>query len=157
MTVNVEWKTAGGGHTGVIADGTFLLDAARRHGVELPTECGGRGECDTCAVVVEAGAALLSAPNEAERARLGAEKLAAGEYSLTVSKPGYLDTAYGQARPGTDTPGRRIPLRDRTVELKGLPFLQHWALPNFFFHFVTAYNLLRHNGVDIGKRDFLGS
>ena len=79
MTVNVEWKTAGGGHTGLVADGTFLLDAARRHGVELPTECGGRGECDTCAVVVEAGAALLSAPTEAERARLGAERLTAGE------------------------------------------------------------------------------
>lgn len=79
MTVNVEWKTAGGGHTGLVADGTFLLDAARRHGVELPTECGGRGECDTCAVVVEAGAALLSAPTEAERVRLGAERLAAGE------------------------------------------------------------------------------
>jgi len=79
MTVNVEWKTAGGGHTGLIADGTFLLDAARRHGVDLPTECGGRGECDTCAVVVEAGAALLSAPTEAERLRLGAERLAAGE------------------------------------------------------------------------------
>ena len=79
MTVNVEWKTAGGGHTGLAADGTFLLDAARRHGVELPTECGGRGECDTCAVVVEAGAALLSAPTEAERARLGPERLSAGE------------------------------------------------------------------------------
>ncbi|HEX8146900.1 MAG TPA: 2Fe-2S iron-sulfur cluster-binding protein [Pyrinomonadaceae bacterium] len=79
MTVNVEWKTAGGGHTGLVADGTLLLDAARRHGVALPTECGGRGECDTCAVVVEAGAALLSAPTEAERVRLGAERLAAGE------------------------------------------------------------------------------
>jgi ferredoxin len=79
MTVNVEWKTASGGHTGLVADGTNLLDAARRHGIRLPTECGGRGECDTCAVVVEAGAALLSETTEAERARLGAERLAAGE------------------------------------------------------------------------------
>ena len=79
MTVNVEWKTAVGGHTGLVADGTCLLDAARRHGIDLPTECGGRGECDTCAVVVEAGAALLSDVTEAERARLGAERLAAGE------------------------------------------------------------------------------
>lgn len=79
MTVNVEWKTASGGHTGLVAEGTWLLDAARRHGVELPTECGGRGECDTCTVVVEAGAELLSAVTEAERARLGAERLAAGE------------------------------------------------------------------------------
>jgi ferredoxin, 2Fe-2S len=79
MTVNVEWKTAVSGHTGLVADGTCLLDAARRHGIELPTECGGRGECDTCAVVVEAGASLLSEPTEAERVRLGAERLAGGE------------------------------------------------------------------------------
>ena len=79
MTVNVEWKTAGGAHTGLVADGTFLLDAARRHGVELPTECGGRGECDTCAVVVEAGAVLLSPLTEAERLRLTPERLEAGE------------------------------------------------------------------------------
>jgi uncharacterized protein len=38
----------------------------------------------------------------------------------------------------------------------GLTFLRHWALPNFFFHVTTAYNLLRHNGVELGKADFLG-
>jgi hypothetical protein len=57
---------------------------------------------------------------------------------------------------GSETRDIKIALRDRTLELKGLPFLQNWAIPNFFFHAVTAYNLLRHNGVDIGKRDFLG-
>ena len=50
----------------------------------------------------------------------------------------------------------KIPLRDRTLEMKGLPFLQKWLIPNFWFHVVTTYALLRHNGVDIGKRDFLG-
>jgi len=69
----------------------------------------------------------------------------------------YIDTVPAEALEGSETRDIKIPLRDRTVEFKGLPFLQHWALPNFFFHFVTAYNLLRHNGVDIGKRDFLGS
>ena len=68
----------------------------------------------------------------------------------------YIDTVPAMALEGSETRDIRIPLRDRTVEFKGLQFLQHWALPNFFFHFVTAYNLLRHNGVDIGKRDFLG-
>jgi uncharacterized protein len=38
----------------------------------------------------------------------------------------------------------------------GLAFLRHWALPNFFFHTTTAYNLLRHNGVELGKADYLG-
>lgn len=37
-----------------------------------------------------------------------------------------------------------------------LIYIMHWALPNFYFHLTTAYNLLRHNGVDIGKRDYLG-
>jgi len=68
----------------------------------------------------------------------------------------YIGSLPAAAFEGSETRDIRIPLRDRTIEFKGLPFLQHWALPNFFFHFVTAYNLLRHNGVDIGKRDFLG-
>jgi 5-hydroxyisourate hydrolase-like protein (transthyretin family) len=41
------------------------------------------------------------------------DRLPAGAYRLRFSKPGYLDTAYGQARPGTDTPGKEIVLRDR--------------------------------------------
>ncbi|MEO8063701.1 MAG: DUF1993 domain-containing protein [Pseudomonadota bacterium] len=68
----------------------------------------------------------------------------------------YIGTVSADSLEGSETRDIKIPLRDRTVEFKGLAFLQHWALPNFFFHHVTAYNLLRHNGVDIGKRDFLG-
>jgi hypothetical protein len=40
---------------------------------------------------------------------------------------------------------------------KGAVYLQNFALPNFFFHATTTYNILRLNGVDVGKRDFLGS
>ena len=69
----------------------------------------------------------------------------------------YIDTVPAAALEGSETRDIKIPLRDRTLEMKGLPYLQNWAIPNFFFHYVTAYNLLRHNGVDIGKRDFLGS
>lgn len=79
MTVSVEWKTDGGGHAGLVAEGTYLWDAAKRLGVSLPAECGGRGECDTCAVVIEEGAALLSEQTEAERRHLSPERLAAGE------------------------------------------------------------------------------
>jgi len=39
---------------------------------------------------------------------------------------------------------------------KGQPYLLHFALPNFYFHVTTAYDLLRHKGVPIGKRDFIG-
>jgi hypothetical protein len=45
---------------------------------------------------------------------------------------------------------------DKTMTLKGQPYLTHFALPNFYFHAATAYGILRHNGVEIGKRDFLG-
>ena len=69
----------------------------------------------------------------------------------------YMGTVSAAALEGSETRDIKIPLRDRTLEMKGLPFLQNWAIPNFFFHYVTAYNVLRHNGVDIGKRDFLGS
>jgi hypothetical protein len=49
-----------------------------------------------------------------------------------------------------------IPTPRQTFTFPGLLFLRHWALPNFFFHVTTAYNLLRHNGVELGKADYLG-
>ena len=49
-----------------------------------------------------------------------------------------------------------VPAGDRKLEFKGLAFLQRWAIPNVFFHVSMAYAILRHNGVEIGKRDFLG-
>lgn len=57
-----------------------------------------------------------------------------------------------------DAPARtvRLPQRDRTVELSALPYLQGYVLPNFFFHVTTAYAILRHLGVPVGKMDFLG-
>ena len=42
------------------------------------------------------------------------------------------------------------------VTFKGQPYLLHFALPNFYFHMSMAYAILRHNGVDVGKRDFVG-
>ena len=42
------------------------------------------------------------------------------------------------------------------VTWTGMQYLLGQALPNFYFHVTTAYNILRHNGVEIGKRDFIG-
>jgi len=44
-----------------------------------------------------------------------------------------------------------------TLKFTGINYLTNFVLPNFFFHVTTAYALLRKNGVDLGKRDFLGS
>lgn len=41
------------------------------------------------------------------------------------------------------------------MTFKGSDYLLHFALPNFYFHCATAYAILRHNGLDIGKRDFM--
>ncbi len=49
-----------------------------------------------------------------------------------------------------------ITIAGKPVTFKGQPYLVHFALPNFYFHLTTAYAILRHNGVDIGKGDFLG-
>jgi hypothetical protein len=43
-----------------------------------------------------------------------------------------------------------------TMTLKGQQFLNNFVFPNFYFHAATAHGILRHNGVEIGKRDFLG-
>jgi hypothetical protein len=47
-------------------------------------------------------------------------------------------------------------IRGEPVEYLGLPYLAHVVLPNFFFHVTTAYDILRHAGVELGKRDFIG-
>ena len=46
---------------------------------------------------------------------------------------------------------------DKETHYKGMQFLLGHAIPNFYFHVTTTYNILRHNGVEIGKRDFLGN
>jgi hypothetical protein len=48
-------------------------------------------------------------------------------------------------------------LRGQDATFKGAQYLLNHAYPNFYFHVTTAYNILRHNGVEIGKRDFLGN
>lgn len=48
-----------------------------------------------------------------------------------------------------------FPVGPNSMTLKGQAFLVHFVLPNFYFHSTTAYDILRHAGVEIGKRDFL--
>jgi hypothetical protein len=58
---------------------------------------------------------------------------------------------------GSETREVSLKIRDQVLTYKGYPYLAHIALPNFFFHAVTAYDILRHNGVELGKRDFIGT
>ena len=68
----------------------------------------------------------------------------------------YLQKLRAAAFEGAEDREIRIPLPgDMQLEMTGVQFLRDWALPHFYFHIVTAYDILRHSGVDIGKRDYL--
>ncbi|MDE3022157.1 MAG: DUF1993 domain-containing protein [Pseudomonadota bacterium] len=67
-----------------------------------------------------------------------------------------LETFKPEQIEGSEDKTISIPMRDRTLTLKGMPYLLEYALPNLYFHVTTTYAILRHNGVEIGKRDFLG-
>jgi hypothetical protein len=58
---------------------------------------------------------------------------------------------------GTEDKDVTIPRRTGPLTLKGEAYLKHYVLPNFFFHMTTTYALLRHNGVELGKMDYLGA
>jgi uncharacterized protein len=59
---------------------------------------------------------------------------------------------------GAENRDIRVPVGpEKFLDFKGLAFIQRWAIPNVFFHITAAYAILRHNGVEIGKRDYLGS
>ena len=49
-----------------------------------------------------------------------------------------------------------LKMHDREAHFTGQAYLLGFALPNFYFHLTTAYGILRHNGVEIGKKDYLG-
>jgi len=56
---------------------------------------------------------------------------------------------------GSDEREVTVPQRSGPLKMTGEAYLKHFALPNFFFHVTTAYALLRHAGVELGKRDYL--
>jgi hypothetical protein len=68
---------------------------------------------------------------------------------LQTMTPGQID--------GTEEKEIVIKRGDKETRYKGMQFLLGHALPNFYFHVTTTYNILRHNGIEIGKRDYLGN
>lgn len=68
----------------------------------------------------------------------------------------YLQTFKPQQIDGSEARAIAIKLRTGTLNFEGLPYLLDFVLPNLYFHASTAYNILRHNGVELGKMDFLG-
>jgi hypothetical protein len=57
---------------------------------------------------------------------------------------------------GSETKEIKFSIKEWNFEFVGDQYLLTWIIPNFYFHITTAYNILRHNGVQIGKSDYLG-
>ena len=68
----------------------------------------------------------------------------------------WLATVPAEKLDGTEDKDITFPVgREATRTMKGEAYLKHYDLPNFFFHVTTAYAILRHNGVELGKADYL--
>ncbi len=68
----------------------------------------------------------------------------------------FLKTFKPEQIDGSEERTINLKLGRETLTLQGLPYLLNLVLPNIYFHSVTAYGILRHNGVDVGKSDYLG-
>jgi uncharacterized protein len=85
--------------------------------------------------------------NESTLAELRARLAKTADYLATFSEADFENAATAEARfpyfPG--------------VHMVGVDYMFGYAIPNFFFHLVTTYDILRHHGFDIGKKDYMGS
>ena len=68
----------------------------------------------------------------------------------------FIDSVDSAAIDASEDAAIVLKLREREVTFTGKTYLLAWVLPNFYFHAATAYDILRHNGLEIGKKDFLG-
>jgi uncharacterized protein len=69
----------------------------------------------------------------------------------------FLKSVSAERLNGAETRAIEIVSPNRTLNFTGLSYLTNFVLPNFFFHESVSYALLRHNGVEVGKADFLGA
>jgi uncharacterized protein len=69
----------------------------------------------------------------------------------------YIQSFKPEQIDGSDDKDIVLKIAGQDYPFKGVDYLMHFAMPNFFFHVTTAYGILRHCGVEIGKRDFMGA
>jgi uncharacterized protein len=80
-----------------------------------------------------------------------------GELKARISKTiAFLDTIKAEQIVGSEERDVKMKAGPRELEFKGQEYLTGFVLPNFYFHVTTAYSILRTNGVEVGKFDFLG-
>jgi len=69
----------------------------------------------------------------------------------------YLETLTPEQIDGSEQKTIILPMGKESITLEGMPYLMSFVLPNLYFHATTTYGILRHCGVELGKRDFLGN
>lgn len=69
----------------------------------------------------------------------------------------FLKTIKAEQIDGSEDKEITLKVGGKDLKFTGMQYLLGFAQPNFYFHVTTAYNILRHNGIEIGKTDFLGS
>jgi uncharacterized protein len=106
-----------------------------------------------------------------DTARTGAARLAGTEYpayednettfaqlaTRIQNTVKFLETLQPSQIDGSEDKTISWQSRSSTKSMQGQPYLFNHLLPNVYFHVTTAYNILRHNGVEVGKKDFLGT
>jgi uncharacterized protein len=106
-----------------------------------------------CHHAKDATARLIGAiPPKIENKELGFDEL-----KILIEKTvAYLNSMSTKAFDGAADRKIEMTLQgDRTFESNGIELLRDWSIPHFYFHVVTAYDILRNNGVEIGKRDYM--
>lgn len=107
--------------------------------------------CDAAKGVVARLAGMEVPAFDVKESTLAELKALVGE---TIS---FLQSVSAAQIDGTEDKELVIARRGKETRYTGMQFLLGHATPNFYFHVTTAYNILRHNGVEIGKRDYLGN
>ncbi len=93
----------------------------------------------------------LEAPSMVDNEQTFAELI-----DRTKNTIAYLETISPAQIDGSEAKTIVLPMGKESITLQGMPYLNVFILPNLYFHVTTAYNILRHSGVELGKIDFLG-
>jgi ferredoxin len=116
--------------SGVVPEGTYLWDAAKRLGVHLKAECDGRGSCDTCAVTVSKGGQMLSTATSAEMQHLTDERRANGERlacQTRIERNGELTVMVKKQEVEEEETKQSSEPRDFRKDFQELPFEKKFA------------------------------
>lgn len=152
MLMNLsQWLTLAQAHASSQGYDVNVLMQARLYPDMLPLAAQVRIACDTaklCMARLSGVQAPVFEDNETQWSQL-LERI---ERTLQFVREVPASTFQGAEDKPVSVP---IP-NAQALKFDGETYLKHFALPNFFFHVTTAYGLLRHNGVSLGKRDFLG-